>query len=1360
MLDSNNNKCARFTPTRLLGAAIAMVWTGLVPLYGADGADPAGIVSINIGGNGSLTPAETAGITASANWNDFANVNNPSSSSLVDSDGVMVPGLSFSATGANTSFNALTTSDKKMMSGWMETPVINLSGIPYASYKLIVYYDSWAQLDSGNSSVMSFALSSNGLALATVYGVNKKDFRLEPDTTPNWDEFHAQTVADANAEVANGDGGYHLVFEGLTARNLTLQVTTVSGTPAGICGIQIVFDKAAEDFDADGMSDNWEMTYFGNLSRDGSGDADSDGHSDLEEFQAGSDPTVAASIPGDIDGDGLPDAWEIAYFGNLNQGPADDPDGDGINNAAEFAAGTDPTDLDDPGMPAILLGAWGFEEAGGPVAMDSSDNGAHGVLNGGPRRRLGIEGATSLLFDGVDSSVATPVPDGESRTLAAWIYPLFSPDVPILQNVFASEFSGKRGSGWGLDNGMIKVVLGDIEWDTDQPVMLNRWQHVVVSFDGTKAKLYYNGQLVGTHPYNQREISGGTYQLGRSISNPFPIAAFEGAIDGARIYEGKIRDTEVTALYQIGAGNAVDTDMDGLADAWEQTVIDADNSLHGIIDVLPTADPDHDGLTNLEEHDNGTNPLVPDSVSGAWSVERWDAVPYDTIASLVADDKFYGLPSRRQLAFTNRFTDISENSGARLRGRITVPTTGDYRFWLSCRNAGELWLSTEETKYRKRKIAELSPDIGTGYGVSVGDEANPWDQFASQMSRPVHLEAGHSYFIEILTQQGHVSGCHASVAMAIEGGERQPLPLEYLESYPLEDSDADDDYLPDEWESQFGLSPTDNGLIDRLRQGDRGDADGDGISNREEYLLGTDPCNPDTDGDGISDYEELHQFGTDPLVSGQAGEQVVEVVNVSTPVGGSMKWSAFGEGFVGERFRGSIEFDLHVPESGLQWIVAMRGNLFGMTAPTETMAFDISLDGVDIGIHTQTFSNGQEATLRVLTQRLTSGTHRLVVMVDNRIGRLSYQLLGLDLRKPTGLDANLDGSPDWLGWYYRDNSLAAVASQSYISPVCVEGSTRFCGNLQLLSQGNEIEVKSGTSSTNWYANAPLKTNGMTVLIAQFEGGGDTRQAQVRWVPLLLGSLPEITLRKGDSLMFNFPQGPGDHGQVSYQIPSLGFSQQARAQNSVRATFSDAGVYQLSATHSSGHTATLTIRVRDADFGEPLVFASERARTFALPGVASDLALDVADPVRIVSTQPLGADGCYVRLETSGLGQPGILARLSPGGPILARGELVTIALTSVIDGVYQVVTPSTFDGYWLLNTPLVITGLPPGYSVRVIIFRGGVMFPDGTTVKLLAAEDFVDGQLMLNFLVPNGIAGGYCHYIEILDEKGNVVSSY
>jgi uncharacterized repeat protein (TIGR02543 family) len=50
---------------------------------------------------------------------------------------------------------------------------------------------------------------------------------------------------------------------------------------------------------------------------------------------------------------------------------------------------------------------------------------------------------------------------------------------------------------------------------------------------------------------------------------------------------------------------SADSDADGLPDDWEQTYF-------GMLLASPGGDPDGDGRTNLEEYQNGTNPLVPD----------------------------------------------------------------------------------------------------------------------------------------------------------------------------------------------------------------------------------------------------------------------------------------------------------------------------------------------------------------------------------------------------------------------------------------------------------------------------------------------------------------------------------------------------------------------------------------------------------------------------------------------------------------------------------------------------------------------------------------------------------------------------
>jgi hypothetical protein len=58
---------------------------------------------------------------------------------------------------------------------------------------------------------------------------------------------------------------------------------------------------------------------------------------------SGSVTSSPAMLWYDGNGNGMPDSWELAYFGNLNQTATGDYDGDGVSNLQEFLDGTNPT---------------------------------------------------------------------------------------------------------------------------------------------------------------------------------------------------------------------------------------------------------------------------------------------------------------------------------------------------------------------------------------------------------------------------------------------------------------------------------------------------------------------------------------------------------------------------------------------------------------------------------------------------------------------------------------------------------------------------------------------------------------------------------------------------------------------------------------------------------------------------------------------------------------------------------------------------------------------------------------------------------------------------------------------------------
>src|SRR5207247_1594563 len=63
----------------------------------------------------------------------------------------------------------------------------------------------------------------------------------------------------------------------------------------------------------------------------------------------------------DSDGGGLPDWWQLQYFGSLGTDPYADPDGDGWNNLQEYQNGTDPNHFNSPPAPR----AWAYVTTSG-----------------------------------------------------------------------------------------------------------------------------------------------------------------------------------------------------------------------------------------------------------------------------------------------------------------------------------------------------------------------------------------------------------------------------------------------------------------------------------------------------------------------------------------------------------------------------------------------------------------------------------------------------------------------------------------------------------------------------------------------------------------------------------------------------------------------------------------------------------------------------------------------------------------------------------------------------------------------------------------------------------------------------------
>ena len=158
----------------------------------------------------------------------------------------------------------------------------------------------------------------------------------------------------------------------------------------------------ATDTDGDGLPDSWEQQYFGDLSRDGSGDFEGDGIINADEFSYGFNPSIDDAYR-DADGDRYPNVFEVAkgtsptdalavpsadFFVDLVNGSASTTDNVYPSvTAAITASGTDATQYRIIGLRA------GTYTGASNVAFHVAANRPHLLI-------IGLDGAAQTVIDG------------------------------------------------------------------------------------------------------------------------------------------------------------------------------------------------------------------------------------------------------------------------------------------------------------------------------------------------------------------------------------------------------------------------------------------------------------------------------------------------------------------------------------------------------------------------------------------------------------------------------------------------------------------------------------------------------------------------------------------------------------------------------------------------------------------------------------------------------------------------------------------------------------------------------------------------------------------------------------------------
>jgi hypothetical protein len=208
--------------------------------------------------------------------------------------------------------------------------------------------------------------------------------------------------------------------------------------------------------------------------------------------------------------------------------------------------------------PETVVGIWLFDDGEGNVAVDSSGNGNDGTLNG-PDWTNESKFGGALEFNGAGSYIEFAT--GESMktphfTIMAWfntrkldgyghIFQTGNDWNDMAGYVFRVHQEGTAQSGlaFGPGNTTTFVTGPALEADT--------WYHMALTYDGTTAILYLNGENVSSNP-GQGEIMYDDLPVRIGTHSNDTSSAFDGFIDEVALLNVALEAEDIEAIMNGG----------------------------------------------------------------------------------------------------------------------------------------------------------------------------------------------------------------------------------------------------------------------------------------------------------------------------------------------------------------------------------------------------------------------------------------------------------------------------------------------------------------------------------------------------------------------------------------------------------------------------------------------------------------------------------------------------------------------------------------------------------------------------------------------------------------------------------------
>ena len=205
------------------------------------------------------------------------------------------------------------------------------------------------------------------------------------------------------------------------------------------------------------------------------------------------------------------------------------------------------------------------------------------------------------------------------------------------------------------------------------------------------------------------------------------------------------------------------------------------NTVSGLISGTPTQAGTWD-IVLTATNANGTGSAVLNlqviATGGAISRDVWTGVPGTAVSAIPLATAPSSTAAIATLETPQSAPD-ADDYGARIRGYITAPSTGVYKFWLTASDSAELYISDDDESVNSFRRASVT--TATGF--------RDWGNANAGKSPLLMLTAGRRYYVEILHKAG-VGADHVSVGWIKPGeGGADPAnaaaPTEVVPGYAL-----------------------------------------------------------------------------------------------------------------------------------------------------------------------------------------------------------------------------------------------------------------------------------------------------------------------------------------------------------------------------------------------------------------------------------------------------------------------------------------------------------------------------------------------------------------------------------------------